>query len=156
MAALGARADALRAFSPMVRLKKNMWVEVACAPQLCPGAKRAANAGFFGNDVDDFRLLAEALAWEFPQGGAFIHVDKQCTVVCIPGRPVHAAHVTSALSWLRSLRWQTFGIVLRSAGDRAQGAFLDVLFQPRRDGQEMARRRRAVLKAVAEVTSARY
>ena len=26
--------------------RKNMWVEVACAPQLCPGAKRAANAGF--------------------------------------------------------------------------------------------------------------
>ena len=66
---------------------------------------------------------------------------------------MHSAQVTSALSWLRALRWQTFGIVLRSAGDRAEGAFLDVLFQPRRDDQDMARRRRAILKAVAEVTS---
>ncbi len=142
--------------TPMARLKGDMWVEVACSPKLCPPWLQAhGRCRAFGEEVNDFALLCDALAWEFPQGAAVIHVDKKSTVVCGPGRATHAAHVTSALSWLRLSRGQTFGIVLRSVGDRLQGAFLDVLFHPRREMEETAKRRRAILKAVADLTTAR-
>lgn len=142
--------------TPMARLKNNMWVEVVCAPQLClkwlqaPGQCRT-----FGEEVNDFSLLCEALAWEFPQGAAIIHVDKKKTIVCGPGRAAHAAHVSSALSWLRALGGQSFGVVLRSVRGRLQGAFLDVYFQPRTNKKETTQRRRAILKAVKDLTTAR-
>ncbi len=140
--------------TPMARLKDDMWVQVACAPELCPPWLQAGRSRSFGEDINDFALLCEALAWEFPQGAAVVHLDKNKTVVCGAGRAAHAAHVTSALSWLRSSRGQTFGLALRSVGDRLQGAFLEVLFHPRRDRDETTKCRRAILKAVTELTSA--
>ena len=140
--------------TPMARLNDNMWVEVACAPQLCPPLRQARGCRSFGEDINDFVALCEALAWEFPQGAAIVHLDTKKTMVCGPCRAAHAAHVTSALSWLRSTRGQTFGLALRSIGDRLQGAFLDVLFQPHRDRDETTKRRRSILKAVSEIASA--
>ena len=138
---------------PMARLKDDMWVEVTCATGLCPPRQKAhLRCKAFGEQISDFSLLCEALAWEFPQGIAIIHVDKGTTVVCAPGRAAHAAHVTSALSWLRSSRGQTFGIVLRSVGNRLQGAFLDVLFQPHHDRKEKTKHRRIIIKAVMDLT----
>ena len=140
--------------TPMALLKDDMWVQVACAPGLCPPRRQAGSCRSFGEEINDFTLLCEALAWEFPKGVAIVHLDKMKTIVCGPGRGANAAHVTSALSWLRSTREQTFGIALRSVRDRLQGAFLDVLFHPRLDGNETTKRRRAVLKAVSELAAA--
>ena len=136
---------------PMARLKDDMWVAVVSAPELCPLWPQRCRA--FGEEINDFSMLCEALAWEFPQGAAFVQVDKKKTIVCVPGQPTHQTEITSALSWLRASRGQTFGIALRSVGDRLQGAFLEVLFHPRRDCDETTRRRRAILKAVTEVTT---
>eukprot|EP00973_Karenia_brevis_P065757 9139390-Karenia_brevis.AAC.2 len=141
---------------PMARIKKNMWLDVSCAPDLCRRWPEAhGHRRVFGEEMNDFALLCEALAWDFPQGAAVVHLEKKSTVVCGPGRAAHAAHVTSALSWLRSLRGQTFGIVLRRIGDRLQGAFLEVLFHPRLEKEETAKRRRTILNAVARLTTAK-
>jgi hypothetical protein len=140
--------------TPMARLKEEMWVDVACAPELCPPWLQAGRHRSFGEDINDFTLLCEALAWEFPEGAAIVNLDKKKTVVLRPGHAVHSAHVTSALSWLRSSRGQTFGLALRSIGDRLQGAFLEVNFHPRCERNEATKRRRAIIKAVMELTAA--
>ena len=141
---------------PMARIKRDMWVEVACAPELCPPHLQAhGQRRFFGEKIGDFSLLSDALAWDFPAGIAVIHLDKGNTIVCTPGRAAHAANVTSALSWLRSSKGQTVGIALRRIGGRLQGAFLDVAFEPHIEREERGKRRRAILEAVAKLTPAR-
>jgi hypothetical protein len=137
--------------TPMARLEKGMWVEVACAPQLCLPWTQAGRYKSFGEDIDDFVSLCEVLAGEFPKGAAIVNLDKKKTTVCVPGQATHTANVTSALSWLRYSRGQTFGLALCNIGGRLQGAFLEVLFHPRLDRDEATRRRRTILEAVTEI-----
>jgi len=139
---------------PTARLKEHMWVEVASAPELCrPLVDARGTRRFFGEDIGDFSLLSDALAWDFPKGAAVIHLDRQSTIVCMPGRSAHAANVNSALSWLRSLKDQTVGIVLRIIGGSLRGAFLEVAFEPHIDREATAKRRRAIVEAVERLTS---
>ena len=136
---------------PMARLKEDMWVQVVCMSKLCSPWLQGGRYRSFGEDINDLTRLSDALADEFPRGVAVVHLDKNNTTVCVPGHVAELADVTSALSWLRMLRGQAFGLALRSVGDHVQGAFLEVQFEPRGDRDETYKRRRAILKAVAKL-----
>lgn len=138
--------------TPMARANSDMWVGVVAVSGLCRKWLRPNGACRpFGQEVHDFALLAAALEWEFPNGIAVMNLDTASCVVCVPGRPAHAADVDSAISWLRSTRGQAFGVALKTIGAKLQGAFVDVQYTPRCNAKETAAKRQRILVAVAAV-----
>ena len=140
--------------TPMARVKDNMWVGVVCAAGMCrEWPRREGAARPFGQEANDFALLAAAVEWEFPGGIAVVNLDKQTCIVCVPGRPMQTADVDSAVSWLRCSRGQTLGVALKTVGARLQSAFVNVQYTPRCDAKDDATRRRKVLAAVDRLRS---
>ena len=103
--------------------------------------------------MNDWAVLSSALAWDCPHGVGVINLDKQRSVVCVPGHATQRTRVDSLLPWLRSTRWHSCGIVLKTVGGRLQGAFVDVLDRPQRDQGERAKNRKAAIASIKALIS---
>ena len=136
-------------------LQEDMWVGVACARDICrPWQRLRGECHSFGEEINDFSMLCEVLAWDLPHGAVIIHVDKECAMICAPGNLPRVVEVTSALAWLKGVHDQAFGIVLRRIGNSLKGAFLDVTSQPRIDKEKRSKRRRTIIRAIEEIVNA--
>ena len=139
--------------TPMGRIG-DMWVDLICCPELCrPWPQGDGSWRAFGQEVNDWAVLASALAWDCPHGVGVINLDKHRSVVCVPGHATQRTCVDSLLPWLRSTRWHSCGIALKNVGGRLQGAFVDVLERPQRDQGERAKIRKAVIASIKALIS---
>ena len=137
--------------TPMARLKDNMWVSVCCDTELCPPWMHDGRLRTFGEEFSDWSLLCDALAWEYPRGAAIINLDKKATVIFTPNAKPQTAHLNSALSWLRLLKEEVFGIAIRGGPLRMQGAVVEVNFEPRINRNASNKGRKIIVKAMSQI-----
>jgi len=108
-----------------VQLKHNTCVRVAIIPgqnSFDDGVTRRC----FGSCVDDFRRLADQLAWDMPNGLIILHLDRKKALIFKPGREVNATVIDTALSWAKK-HYDALGIAIRTqAGGRIQFGILEV------------------------------
>ena len=80
----------------------------------------------FGN-IEDFRRIADELAWDIPSGFVAIHLDRKKCLVFMPGRgEANAAGIDAALSWAK--HYDALTIAIR--GSASELAILDVTWFP--------------------------
>lgn len=82
----------------------------------------------FGASVNDFRRLADQLAWDFPSGVVTVHLDRKKALVFVPGRETNACALSTALSWAKHFAALT--IAIRTRAGKIEFSVLDVMWFP--------------------------
>ena len=101
----------------------------------------------FGSSAEDFTRLSKELQQLMPKGLVLFHLDRNTTLVFVPGDKTKLVGAGSALSWLR--KFGCMGILMRSRGAHNEFAIVDVLWN-RRQPHQAAFRRSILLSIVAK------